>query len=141
MKHQGSRSTISSIVLIVAMLVSSFAALRPTGKVLADHTPAPTSVTVAGSLQSEAGCAGDWDPACATTHLTYDASDDVWQGTWALPAGAYEYKAALNDSWDENYGLHAAPGGANIPLNLAANTSVKFYYDHKTHWITDNHSS
>src|SRR5689334_19141397 len=71
-------------------------------------TPNPTSVTIAGSLQSEAGCPGDWDPACATTHLTYDASDDVWQGTFTLPAGSYEYKAALNNAWDENYGLHAA---------------------------------
>ena len=67
--------------------------------------------------QSEAGCAGDWDPGCAATHLTYDAGDDVWQGTFSLPAGSYEYKAALNDSWDENYGLHAAPNGANIPLD------------------------
>ena len=108
---------------------------------LANHTPNPSSVTIAGSLQSELGCAGDWDPACATTHLTYDANDDVWQGTWTVPAGSYEYKAALNDNWTENYGLHAASGGANIPLALGANTSVKFYYDHKTHWITDNHNS
>ena len=50
-------------------------------------TTAPTSVTVAGSLQSEAGCAGDWDPACAVTHLTFDANSDVWEGTYALPAG------------------------------------------------------
>ena len=54
----------------------------------ASHTPDPTRVTVAGSLQSEAGCAGDWDPACAVTHLTYDASDDVWQGTFACPPAA-----------------------------------------------------
>ena len=73
----------------------------------ASHTPNPTSVTVAGSLQSEVGCPGDWDPACATTHLAYDANDDVWQGTFSLPAGDYEYKAALNDAWAENYGLHA----------------------------------
>jgi hypothetical protein len=108
---------------------------------LASHTPNPSTVTIAGSLQSELGCAGDWDPACATTHLTYDAGDDVWQGTWTVPAGVYEYKAALNDNWTENYGLHATSGGANIPLTLGANTSVKFYYDHKTHWITDNHNS
>jgi glucan 1,4-alpha-glucosidase len=101
----------------------------------------PTSVTVAGDLQSEAGCPGDWDPACAATHLAYDVSDDVWQGTFSLPAGNYQYKAALNDSWDENYGLHAVPGGDNIPLNLPQAASVKFYYDHKTHWITDNHST
>jgi len=31
--------------------------------------------------------------------------------------------------------------GANIPLSLAAATSVTFYYDHETHWITDNQTS
>ncbi len=100
--------------------------------------PDPTSVTIAGSLESEIGCAGDWDAACAAAHLTYDSSDDVWQGNWTIPAGNYEYKAALNDAWDENYGLNAVSGGANIPLNLASSTTVKFYYDHKSHWVTDN---
>src|SRR5438270_3213379 len=66
-------------------------------------SPNPTSVTLVGSLQSELGCAGDWDPSCAATHFTYDATDDVWQGTWTVPTGSWEYKAALNDSWDENY--------------------------------------
>jgi hypothetical protein len=95
------------------------------------NTPDPSTVTIAGSLQSEAGCRGDRDPACAATHLAYDAGDDVWQGSFTLPAGSYECKAALNDAWAENYGLHAAPNGANIPLSLPASTSVKFYYDHK----------
>ncbi len=135
------KTPISNLVLILAMLFSSFASLRPMQIVKASHTPNPTSVTVAGDLQSEIGCAGDWDPACATSHLTYDASDDVWQGSWTIPAGSYQYKAALNNSWDENYGLHAVPGGDNIPLNLASDSSVKFYYDHKSHWITDNKSS
>jgi glucan 1,4-alpha-glucosidase len=106
----------------------------------AGASPAPSSVTIAGDLQSEAGCTGDWDPACAATHLAYDANDDVWQGTFTLPAGAYQYKAALNDSWDENYGLHATENGGNIPL-AAPGGPVKFYYDHKTHWVTDNKSS
>lgn len=105
------------------------------------QTPPPGSVTVAGSLQSEAGCPGDWDPACATTHLAYDTGDDVWQGTFSLPAGNYEYKGALDDSWTENYGLHAQLNGANIPLALPAPGNVKFYYDHKSHWVTDNKSS
>src|SRR5262245_44246105 len=120
-------------VLIAAMLVVS---LLPTTSALASHTPNPTSVTVAGSLQSEAGCPGDWEPACATTHLTYDADDDVWQGIFSLPAGNFEYKAPINDDWIESYGLHAGPD--NIPLNLPSAASVKFYYDHKSHWITDN---
>src|SRR5262249_42163063 len=81
--------------------------------------PQPASVTVAGSLQSELGCSGDWQPACSATHLTFDAEDQVWQGTFNVPAGNWEYKAPLNDSWDENYGDHATRNGPNIPLNLA----------------------
>ncbi len=85
----------------------------------ASHTPNPTSVTVAGSLQSELGCPGDWQPECAATHLTYDAADDVWQRTFSLPAGSFEYKAPLNDSWDENYGLHAQLDGAEHPARIS----------------------
>src|SRR5690349_11418070 len=125
-------SCLSLVTLIMGVLA-------PT-PVLASHTPNPTSVTIAGSLQSELGCPDDWQPDCAVTHLTYDAGDDVWQGTFSPPAGSYEYKAALNNSWDENYGLHASAGGANIPVTADGNP-VKFYYDHKTHWITDNRNS
>ena len=136
------QSPISNLILILVMLLSSFLSFKPDKIAKADHTPDPSNVTVAGSLQSELGCSGDWQPDCANTHLSYDANDDVWQRSWVtLPAGNYEYKAPLNDSWDENYGLHAVPGGANIPLNLLSATSVKFYYDHKSHWITDNRSS
>ncbi len=98
----------------------------------------PASVTVAGSLQSELGCPGDWQADCAATHLAYDSNDDVWQGLFPVPAGDWEYKATIDDSWDVNYGANATLSGANIPLNLGAPTDVKFYYDDKTHWITDN---
>ncbi|HMN59625.1 MAG TPA: hypothetical protein PJ988_04640, partial [Anaerolinea sp.] len=135
------RQLIPSLFGLFALLLSSFSGFVPTQTVAASPAAAPASVTIAGSLQSEAGCGGDWDPACAATHLAYDANDDVWQGTFTLPADSYEYKAALNDSWDVNYGLNAAPGGANIPLNLGADTTVKFYYDDKSHWVTDNVSS
>ena len=129
MRRRGPALGVALVVL--AMLLPPAAALA------AD----PTAVTIAGSLQSEIGCAGDWDPGCAASHLAYDATDDVWQGTWTLPAGAWEYKAALNNSWDENYGLHAESNGANVPLSLPTMKPVKFYYDHKTHWVTDNQSS
>lgn len=124
--------------LSIMILISGVMAPTPA---LASHTTDPTNVTIAGSLQSELGCAGDWDPACAATHLAYDAADGVWQGTWAVPAGSYEYKAALNNGWDENYGANAQQNGANIALNLGADTSVKFYYDHKSHWLTENQTS
>ncbi len=101
----------------------------------------PASVTVAGSLQSELGCPGDWDPSCSVTFLGFDADDRVWQGVFDVPAGDFEYKAALNGSWNENYGQNAARDGANIPLSLGSGRPVKFYYEDGSHWITDNVNS
>lgn len=130
-------SLLTAFVLLATSLAPSASA--PVAQA-APHG-APASITIAGDLQSELGCPGDWQPDCAATHLTYDAGDDVWQATFTVPAGNWQYKAALNDGWTENYGLHAAPGGDNIPLNLTAATTVKFYYDDKTHWVTDNQGS
>jgi len=123
----------ASILTLLAQVISP-------SPVLADHTPDPSTVTLVGDLQSELGCPGDWDPACSATYLIYDSDDDVWQGTFTPPSGSYEYKAALNGGWDENYGANAAPGGANIPLAADGN-AVKFYYDHKSHWITSSANS
>jgi pullulanase-type alpha-1,6-glucosidase len=92
-------------------------------------------------LQDEAGCPGEWQPDCAATHLTESPTDGVWRGDFSLPAGAFEYKAALNDSWDENYGAGGVANGPNIALGLGAGTDVRFYYDHASHWITDNVNS
>src|SRR5882724_4426477 len=122
------------LVLLLALAMASPMAF-------ASDTPDPASVTVAGSLQSEIGCSGDWQPDCALTHLTFDKEDGVWQGSFSLPAGSYEYKVALNDNWGENYGLHAQRDGGNLPLNLNSSGPVKFYYDHETHWATDNRGS
>jgi pullulanase len=110
-------------------------------KVTAQTTPA--SVGIPGNYQSEAGCAGDWDPGCPATQLVYDANGDIWTNTFSIsPAAAYEYKVALNGSWDVNYGLHAQQNGPNIPLATTTSPqSVTFYYDHKTHWVTENVSS
>ncbi len=140
MNMQKLQKLVSSLGIFV-LIFTSFLSFNPTNSVKASHTNNPTSVTVAGDLQSELGCPGDWQPDCASTHLTYDMNDDVWQGTFSVPAGTWQYKAALNNSWDENYGLHAVAGGDNIPLALGAAGSVKFYYDHKSHWVTDNHNS
>ncbi|HZG66724.1 MAG TPA: pullulanase-type alpha-1,6-glucosidase, partial [Herpetosiphonaceae bacterium] len=102
------------------------------------HAPNPWNVTIAGTLQSALGCPRDWQPDCSHTALTYDPVDDLWQATFELPAGEYEYKVALNNSWDENYGAKAEPHGANISLKLAAATSVRFIYDHNSHCVRDS---
>ena len=101
-------------------------------------TPLVNSVTLAGSLQSEIGCPGDWDPACAASHLTFDATNGgLWKGTFNLPAGDYEYKVAINNSWDVNYGAGGAAGGSNIPISIPAGTSnVTFTWDQVSHIVT-----
>ena len=104
----------------------------------AGPAPQPTSVTIAGSFQSEVGCSADWQPGCDATHLGFDVEDGVWQGSFDVPAGSWEYKAALNDAWDENYGANATRNGPNISLSLAEARTVKFYYDHQTHWVTSS---
>ncbi|BBM01878.1 pullulanase-type alpha-1,6-glucosidase [Microbulbifer sp. GL-2] len=109
--------------------------------VWASDTPDPTAVNIPGNLQSQLGCDGDWQPGCAATMLSYDSEDDKWQGSFLVPAGNWEYKAALNNSWDENYGQGGHSSGANIPLNLVEAREVKFIYDHESHWITDNNNS
>jgi hypothetical protein len=96
----------------------------------------PGSVTLAGSLQSELGCAGDWDPACAATALTLDPSDQVWRGAFTVPAGSWEFKVALDGGWTVNYGDHATLNGPNLTLDLATPTTVSFYYSDATHWVT-----
>ena len=124
-----------------ALLSALLPCLFGAAPAFAADTPDPASVTLAGSLQSELGCPGDWQPECELTHLAYDADDDVWQGIFDVLAGDWEYKAALNGTWDENYGAGAARNGGNIGFNLSSPAGVKFYYSHETHWITSNRNT
>ncbi len=133
-----SKYRFGNLFLLLALLR---AALGPVPLARADHTPPPTQVVIPGTLQSQAGCSGDWQPDCDNTALTYNADKDVWEGAFELPAGSYEYKVALNGSWAENYGLNSQRDGPNIPLVLTEATAVTFTYDHKTHTISDSVTS
>ena len=71
-----------------------------------------------------------------------DAEVDPEQGTFSLPPRSYEYKAALNDDVGrELRPPRACSNGPNIPTSVATTGNVKFYYDHKSHWATDNRSA
>jgi glycosidase/fibronectin type 3 domain-containing protein len=110
-----------SLVLMAAFVVGPSAAT------------APTSATIAGDLQSELGCPGDWAPDCAATDLT--PVDGVFARAFTVPAGDWQYKVALNHSWDESYGAHT--GSANISL-AGTGGSVTFAFDPVTHWAADS---
>lgn len=98
---------------------------------------APDTVYVPGSHNSAMGCPGDWQPDCPQAGLTLDPADGVWKGAYQLPAGTYQYKAAINGTWDENYGAGGVPGGADITYQTAGG-SVSFYYSPDTHWVTND---
>jgi maltose/maltodextrin transport system substrate-binding protein/arabinogalactan oligomer/maltooligosaccharide transport system substrate-binding protein len=96
------------------------------------------TVVLPGTIQSALGCAGDWDPACADSRLIVGEDDGVWTNNFVLPAGDYEYKVALNGTWDENYGAGGERDGANITLSLAEETNVTFVFDPVSHYIADS---
>ncbi len=106
-----------------------------------DPVTQPANVSVPGSHNSEMGCSGDWQPDCDQAQLALDPKDQIWKGPevdvgarYTFAAGDYEYKAAINKAWTESYGLGG--GAGNIPYTNPG--TVRFYYDHATHYATSD---
>ena len=117
---------------------SGVLAEQPHGSHPEDHYegpsfPQPSSVAVAGDLAALLG-GEDWAPADPAVQLGFDRSDELWKLSVDLPAGDYEYKAALNGTWEENYGQGAHFNGANYGFHHAGGP-VTFLYDHATHTV------
>ena len=81
-----------------------------------------------GNHNSEMNCAGDWTPGCEAAKLTKRA-DGIYEGTFTLPAGTYEYKVAINGSWDVNYGANGEPNGPNITYTTDGTKPVTFFWN------------
>lgn len=92
-------------------------------------------VTLPGAFQAAVGCDNDWDPACRVTELALQ-EDGTYSGTFAIPAGSYEYKVAINLAWGENYGADGVKDGSNLVLELEADSTVTFVYDDTTNLVT-----
>ncbi len=143
MQYSNKLSMIRRQALTVAALLALVSPLHPQSIRAAGPrsvtATSPASVNLAGDLQTAAtsGACGTWDPGCPASALTA-AGNDVYVFTSSvIPAGAWNYKIALG-SWAESYGADFKLNGPNIALTLAAPQSVRFYYDHKTHYIADN---
>ena len=137
-RQRRTRTAIPSRTGAIGVVVLLAATLLSAPHAAADHTPAPSVVALVGSLQSELGCPGDWQPECAATVLEpVPGSRRSTEHDFEVPAGAYEYKVALNGTWDENYGSGGVPDGANIPLQSQGGP-ITFTYDHATHVIEAN---
>lgn len=92
-------------------------------------------VTLVGNLQDELGGLGEWNPADSATKMQLQ-ENGKYLLTGTLSAGSYEYKIAINDSWDENYGVNGEHNGSNYQLTLDNQTQVTFIYDDVTHRVT-----
>lgn len=131
-----------SLFIILALILPN-----PAQFAAAQASIQPDRATIAGTMQSELGCAGDWMPGCEKTNLSFDANSNIWKGTFEVTPGNDQdkkgprYKVALNGSWDENYGKNAARGGADIPLVVDQPIQVTFYYDHQTHVIAEDYNT
>ncbi|WP_156760843.1 pullulanase-type alpha-1,6-glucosidase [Microbacterium karelineae] len=89
------------------------------------------TVTLPGSHNTEMGCVSDWDPACEAAALAQRA-DGIYEGAFDLPAGDYEYKAAIDGTWAVNYGANGEQDGPNLTYAHDGG-SVTFYFDPRSH--------
>lgn len=127
-------------VIMVFILVGSMFGIPP-AHVNADG--GPSKVVLVGDLQTVLGATGNWDPASDVTVLT-NLGNGEYEFTGNLPAGNYEYKIALNGSWDTSYGLknysysNGGSADGNIQISVPEASKVTFDYNDITHLIADS---
>jgi len=95
------------------------------------ETTQPDAVAIVGDFNALLGAPEDWSPEADQAQMNWDAQERLWKLTAELPAGFYTYKAAINRSWDENYGAFGVRNGANHELHHGGGP-VTFRYDHLT---------
>src|SRR5512132_2876269 len=121
---------------LYAVLAGVALAASPVVVAATPAAAATTSVALVGSLQSELGCPEDWQPDCSDTELARVGDTTAYVATFDLPAGTFEFKVALNDSWAVNDGAGGVLDGPNIPLVLEGQARLRFTYDHLSHVIS-----
>lgn len=95
-------------------------------------------VNVPGSYQAAAGCPGDWQPDCEATAMTKGDDGLYTSGPFALAAGDYECKVAMDGAWTLNYGVDGKQDGDNYKFSLTAAGEVSFSFDPATNLLTIN---
>lgn len=128
-----------SLLLVLAMLVGLFNVALPGVKASASEAALPNVVTaaLAGNFQSELGAPDDWLPDSPVTEMTF-YDNGLFEFIGELPAGTYQYKVALNDSWSESYGDPKGPDG-NIEIVIPeGGARVIFQYDSVTNEVFDS---
>ncbi|HWO75138.1 MAG TPA: alpha-amylase family glycosyl hydrolase [Bacillus sp. (in: firmicutes)] len=119
-----------SICMIFAMILQSFSGIIPIS-----HAEQRV-VTLVGNLQDELGASEEWNPSAPETIMT-PIGNGFYQFSGELPAGTYEYKIAINGSWEENYG-YGGRNGENLTFTLQEPTNITFHFHDGTKAIADS---
>ncbi|RJK93475.1 alpha-amylase family glycosyl hydrolase [Vallicoccus soli] len=117
--------------LAPALAAGLVATLPAVGAALpASAAPATGAPVLVGSLQSELGCARDWDAACSRTRLQ-PAGDGTWSRVLTVPKGTWRVQVADD-------GARYAPDGsaARGPVVVAGDVRLRFTYDEATRRTT-----
>ena len=123
-------------VTVTVAVVSTLVIAATVQGSVANADSSVTAATVAGSFQHEIGSCADWTPACTDANLALGA-DGWWRGTFTLSAGSYQYKVALNNTWDVSYGDNGGSGNINLVVP-ADGTQVTFVFDPVSHQVADS---
>ena len=71
--------------------------------------------------------------------MIYDAELGLYVYTFQdVPAANYEYKIAINKSWNENYGAGGVEDGPNMSVSVPETMDVTVYYNDKSHLSATN---
>ncbi len=120
-----------SLALAISGALAASALLAPAITVASAHRANAAdgrTFSLVGSLQDELGCAADWAPDCTDTDLAATGTPGIYSADFTLPAGSFEYKVAVNHTWDEAYGH----GQDNIPLTIAGESRIRVTFNDAT---------
>lgn len=133
-------ATWATLIIFFISLFNNLNLLKTSGAVVSGATiAADDNVVITGNLMSSNNLGKDWDAANYQGKLT-EYSNGIYEATFKLKASAtpYEYKFALNGTWDVSYGKDFAKGGSNISLNVTKDQDVTFRFDYKNQKIYDS---
>jgi len=105
------------------------------------YSGAPEEVTIVslfGTFQSEMGCDFDYADGCESSTLQFNANSGLWEGSFMLPAGCYNYQVEefFGCSNVTFYGENGVAWGEFIQLYVPSEGEISFIYDPQTHMIS-----
>lgn len=79
-----------------------------------------------------------WNPSRESEMMEYKGNGKYELTVKDVGPANYEYKIAIDGSWDENYGKDGIEHGANISLVVSKTQDVKFTYNDISHLVVNS---